>query len=267
MLLLGAGGKHWRGKMGARSFSFHTWAVLQHLLNPAQGWRQCFKPVWGQQRWVGRQPAPWAWASWKRSWALGREGKTAVSAAPAIPFLLLHCPSCRHRARPRKASCEATAHFCVQDRDKSRMVRAEHFQQLPWGHQQQDATLYKHYSFYYLILTCFSSYAKANAKLRMSPLISLGHFGPCSTSYACSVVLHLNPRTSGNGEGKSRTPMCRDLLCAVCSLQKLLFLAFTTLEENTLHFAANWSSEGKYTRTKIWFCLLPFLLVKTIENR
>lgn len=74
-------------------------------------------------------------------------------------------------------------------------------------------------------------------------------FGPCSTSYACSDVLHLNPRTSGNGKGKSRTPMPHDLLCSVCSLQKLLFLAFTTLKENTLHFAENWTAEGKYTQT------------------
>jgi len=92
---------------------------------------------------------------------------------------------------------------------------------------------------YYFILICFSSHAKVNAKPRMSPLISLGPFGRCSTSYACSDVLHLNPSTSGNAEGKLRTPMPHDLLCAVCSLQKLLFLAFTILKENSLPFAAN----------------------------
>lgn len=180
---------------------------------------------------------------------------------PPSPLPILQARSQAEESQPRSHS---TAHLCVQDHaaDKDGQSRTcPSHRPLPatsGGHRQWSGRRRSgrhfiqalfHVGIYYLILTCFSSDAEANAKPRISPLISLGPFGPCSTCYACSDVLHLNPSTSGNGEGKSRTPMPCDLLCAVCSLQKLLFLAFTTLKENALHFAANWSAEGKYTHT------------------
>lgn len=154
-------------------------------------------------------------------------------------------------------------HLCIQDHawlrhGQSRTCSGAR----SWGRGSRchvTQTLF-HMDIYYLLLICFSSHARSDAKPRMSPLIPLGPFWPkllpavmfCIWIQAVVGIVKVN-------QGHLYPVICSVLFVACRSC----FSWHSTPWKRTLHFPADRSAEGKYTFFPLNPPTLPNLILYT----